>query len=580
MSHHPNRHGYPPAGPPPGRLPQRPPPHHHHGMPPPPPGFLPGYLPPPPPVMHGHPPPGMHARAHPHPHPPPHMPPHMPPRSNSGGPHAYRMTPPPPPHAGYRGPPGPTGGSYYGGGARSGPPPPPASAAAHVPGFTHDELDRMSRVFVGNISSGVDDAWMDRILGACGPIKEWKRMRNPDGGPKGFGFVTFADPDAVVRALDLIGGEAMPGKQPIELPSMDRTPWKRLLIKLDESARKLLDRYRATRGVRPNDANIDGHARARLFEILDNLRGVAPPPPESRDVEKLVPTPEPTAAAILPTPAPPGLQLLDDMAVVSTTLRDTPSGSATPRPMSRTPSMQSLPPSDAATATPPPPAMPQQPAPRRSRWDLGNSGGSSKSPAPKPATPTTVRAPSAKAPAPVPAPKPRATFVEVEEGEVPAAASAGPAPLLKLKSKGFMIKKPGFSPTSSNGRASPVAGTAARVSLDADGDGDEHVVKRTRLIPLKRAQAAPAESVDEVLGASIKWENWTSEAKEQVQAAVLRAVNAFLGADDDDLSEYVVMAVDGRTSAQDLAVDLGDVFADDTKLFVASVWKAVVDATS
>ncbi|KNE59839.1 hypothetical protein AMAG_05293 [Allomyces macrogynus ATCC 38327] len=563
MSHYPNRHGYPPAGPPPGRLPQRPPPHHHHGMPPPPPGFIPGYLPPPPPGMHG-PPPGMHAHAHPHAHPPP----HMPPRSNSGG--GYRMTPPPPPHAGYRGPPGPPGASYYGGGsARSGPPQPPsAPAAAHVPGFTHDELDRMSRVFVGNISSGVDDAWMDRILGACGPIKEWKRMRNPDGSPKGFGFVTFADPDAVVRALDVIGGEAMPGKQPIELPSMDRTPWKRLLIKLDESARKLLDRYRATRGVRPNDANIDGHARARLFEILDNLRGVAPPPPESRDVEKLVPTPEPTAAAILPTPAPPGLPSLDDMAVVSTKLRDTPSGSVTPRPMLRTPSMQSLPPSDATTATPPP----SQPVPpRRSRWDLGNS--SSKSPAPKPATPTAARAP---------APKPRATFVEVEEGEVPAAASTGPAPLLKLKSKGFLIKKPGttLGGGSSNGRSSPAPGSTARVSFDADGDADEHLAKRTRLIPLKRAAAAPAESVDEVLGASIKWENWTSEAKEQVQAAVLRAVNAFLGADDDDLSEYIVMTVDARTSAQDLVVDLGDVFADDTKLFVASVWKTVMDATS
>ncbi|KAJ3372306.1 hypothetical protein GGF31_002169 [Allomyces arbusculus] len=571
-------HGYPPAGPPPGRLPQRPPPHHHHGMPPPPPGFIPGYLPPPPPGMHG-PPLGMHAHAHPHPH--PHPPPHMPPRSNSGGPHAYRMTPPPPPHAGYRGPPGPPGAPYYGGGgARSGPPPPPTTA--HVPGFTHDELDRMSRVFVGNISSGVDDAWMDRILGACGPIKEWKRMRNPDGSPKGFGFVTFADPDAVVRALDLIGGEAMPGKQPIELPSMDRTPWKRVLIKLDESARKLLDRYRATRGVRPNDANIDGHARARLFEILDNLRGVAPPPPESRDVEKLVPTPEPTAAAILPTPAPPGLPSLDDMAIVSTKLRDTPSaaGSVTPRPMSRTPSMQSLPPSDAATGTPPPPAA-QQPAPRRSRWDLGNSGGSNKSPAPKPATPAVARAPAATpVPAPAPAPKPRATFVEVEEGEVPAAASTGPAPLLKLKSKGFLIKKTGTAAASSNGRASSASGTVTRVSFDADGDVDEHVAKRTRLIPLKRAAAAPTESVDEVLGVSIKWENWTSETKEQVQAAVLRTVAAFLGADDDDLSEYVVMAVDMRTSAQDLVVDLGDVFAEDTKLFVASVWKAVVDATS
>ncbi|KNE55195.1 hypothetical protein AMAG_01111 [Allomyces macrogynus ATCC 38327] len=571
MSHYPNRQGYPPAGPPPGRLPQRPPPHHHHGMPPPPPGFIPGYLPPPPPPgMHG-PPPGMHSHSHPHP------PPHMPPRSNSGGPHAYRMTPPPP-HAGYRGPPGVPGAPYYGGGgARSAPPPPPAPVAAHVPGFTHDELDRMSRVFVGNISSGVDDAWMDRILGACGPIKEWKRMRNPDGGPKGFGFVTFADPDAVVRALDLIGGEAMPGKQPIELPSMDRTPWKRLLIKLDESARKLLDRYRATRGVRPNDANIDGHARARLFELLDNLRGVAPPPPESRDVEKLVPTPEPTAAAILPTPAPPGLPSLDDMAIVSTKLRDTPSaaGSATPRPVSRTPSMQSLPMSDTAAAIPPPPPTAQQPAPRRSRWDLGNR---SKSPAPKPATPTTVRAPAA--PVLAPAPKPRATFVEVEEGEVPAAASTGPVPLLKLKSKGFMIKKPGISTTSSNGRSSPASGAAARVSFDADGDADEHVAKRTRLIPLKRITAAPAESVDAVLGASIKWENWTSEAKEQVQTVVLRAVAAFLGADDNELSEYVVMAVDGRTSAQDLVVDLGDVFAEDTNLFVASVWKAVVDATS
>ncbi|KAA8529563.1 hypothetical protein F0562_033638 [Nyssa sinensis] len=80
----------------------------------------------------------------------------------------------------------------------------PIVRPAVVPSVTPTEKPQTT-VYVGKISSTVENDFMLSLLQLCGSVKNWKRAQDPTNGtPKGFGFCEFDDAEGVLRALRLL----------------------------------------------------------------------------------------------------------------------------------------------------------------------------------------------------------------------------------------------------------------------------------------------------------------------------------------------------------------------------------------
>ncbi|KAG2326570.1 hypothetical protein Bca4012_035524 [Brassica carinata] len=90
-----------------------------------------------------------------------------------------------------RGPRSSFGGSGYGGGAGSG-----------------------NRVYVGNLSWGVDDMALESLFGEQGKVVEARVIYDRDSGrSKGFGFVTYNSAQEVQNAIQTLNGADLDGRQ-------------------------------------------------------------------------------------------------------------------------------------------------------------------------------------------------------------------------------------------------------------------------------------------------------------------------------------------------------------------------------
>lgn len=73
---------------------------------------------------------------------------------------------------------------------------------------------RSTTLWVGRIAPTVDAAAMAQLLEACGPLKEWKPVTEPESGRlKGFGFVTYAEPEGVLVALQVLNNLKVDGSE-------------------------------------------------------------------------------------------------------------------------------------------------------------------------------------------------------------------------------------------------------------------------------------------------------------------------------------------------------------------------------
>jgi RNA-binding protein 25 len=90
--------------------------------------------------------------------------------------------------------------------------------------FMPPQSQKQTTLFVGSISGGITDAFLDQLLNACGPIKSFKRLITPANKPQGFGFAEFVEPDGALRAIALLNG--------VELPALeDGCANKKLLVR-------------------------------------------------------------------------------------------------------------------------------------------------------------------------------------------------------------------------------------------------------------------------------------------------------------------------------------------------------------
>ena len=92
--------------------------------------------------------------------------------------------------------------------------PPGAHAAAPPPRLPGGQPPRSTTCWVGRIAPTVQSDFVQQLLEACGPVTEWKPVTEPETGKlKGFGFVTFAEPEGVVQALQVLHDLRVDGQQ-------------------------------------------------------------------------------------------------------------------------------------------------------------------------------------------------------------------------------------------------------------------------------------------------------------------------------------------------------------------------------
>ncbi|EIN12176.1 hypothetical protein PUNSTDRAFT_49469 [Punctularia strigosozonata HHB-11173 SS5] len=136
----------------------------------------------------------------------------------------------------------------------------------HHPGqpFVPPQAQRVTNMFIGSISAGITDAFLNSLLSACGPIKAFKRLITPANKPQGFGFAEFEDPDGALRAMALLNG--------VELPALeDGAANKKLLVKADEKTKMFLDAYSAQKMRTDADEAKIAEARTRIASLVQEL---------------------------------------------------------------------------------------------------------------------------------------------------------------------------------------------------------------------------------------------------------------------------------------------------------------------
>ncbi|KAI0629778.1 hypothetical protein C8Q77DRAFT_1064858 [Trametes polyzona] len=119
-------------------------------------------------------------------------------------------------------------------------------------------------LFIGSISGGITDGFLNEILNACGQINSFKRLITPANKPQGFGFAEFQDPDGALRAMALLNG--------VELPALeDGCVNKKLLVKADERTKTFLDAYQAQKMRTDADDELLRQAKARVDALLSDI---------------------------------------------------------------------------------------------------------------------------------------------------------------------------------------------------------------------------------------------------------------------------------------------------------------------
>ncbi|KAF8158439.1 hypothetical protein B0H34DRAFT_656642 [Crassisporium funariophilum] len=134
--------------------------------------------------------------------------------------------------------------------------------------FAPPQALKQTTLFVGSISGGITDTYLNQLLSACGPIKSFKRLITPANKPQGFGFAEFEEPSGALRALDMLNG--------VELPALeDGCANKKLLVKADEKTRAFLDGFQAHQMSTDSEEAKKVEAKTRIDELVADINRVS-----------------------------------------------------------------------------------------------------------------------------------------------------------------------------------------------------------------------------------------------------------------------------------------------------------------
>ncbi|KAF6755851.1 hypothetical protein DFP72DRAFT_303328 [Ephemerocybe angulata] len=122
-------------------------------------------------------------------------------------------------------------------------------------------------LFVGSISGGITDAYLNQLLESCGTVRSFKRLITPANKPQGFGFAEFEEPEAALRALDLLNG--------VELPALeDGCANKKLLIKADEKTKQYLDAYSSHKMKTDEEEQKKADSKKKIEQLVADINRV------------------------------------------------------------------------------------------------------------------------------------------------------------------------------------------------------------------------------------------------------------------------------------------------------------------
>ncbi|KAJ1911611.1 hypothetical protein H4219_005883 [Mycoemilia scoparia] len=135
--------------------------------------------------------------------------------------------------------------------------------------------EKSNKLFIGSITPGTTDEWMQKLLSVCGKVASWKRLKDAKGNPNKFGFCEYEETRSVLRALRLLGGEQYDttpndGGQGILIPSNDPNTHEplRLKVKADEKTRKYLDEYKHKHPLNKKDEESDKQAKDVIEKMI------------------------------------------------------------------------------------------------------------------------------------------------------------------------------------------------------------------------------------------------------------------------------------------------------------------------
>ncbi|OLY84140.1 RNA-binding protein 25 [Smittium mucronatum] len=124
-------------------------------------------------------------------------------------------------------------------------------------------------IFVGSIPEGITDKWIESLLQTCGEVKSWNRLADAEGTPKGFGFCEYKELDGTLRAFRILTRGKDAG---LELPSPTKFGHtKRLVIKVEENIKDLLDKYESSRTITESDKEKDRISRILVKNMVIDL---------------------------------------------------------------------------------------------------------------------------------------------------------------------------------------------------------------------------------------------------------------------------------------------------------------------
>ncbi|SAM82750.1 related to SNU71-component of U1 snRNP required for mRNA splicing via spliceosome [Ustilago bromivora] len=149
--------------------------------------------------------------------------------------------------------------AHFAYGDRRSPAPEPTCAASSTSSCSVGAQMALT-VFVGSISPGISDAWLTKLFEACGNLGSLRRAS------KAFGFAEYADPDSVLRAIQVLHGRELPsmGAEASAAPN-------RLLVRADERTKRFLDQYQQTRVASADHKARESRALSAVKDIVRQM---------------------------------------------------------------------------------------------------------------------------------------------------------------------------------------------------------------------------------------------------------------------------------------------------------------------